>query len=450
MLNITENALQIQTVQELPIYGLRLEIQGIINHFTEVYQCPREFITTTLFAIVSTFCGKHITIFDGKYKNHPNLWICHVADSGCNKSSPTKKMMEPLSKENGRRLEVYKALREELKNSSDTDGPTFHPLLVSDITPEALFMVMDDNRNEDNGLLLYRDELKGFIDDMGRYNNSGEISSYLSIWDGTPISITRKTQTPIYIECPFLSMVGGIQPDIIHKSFTEEMASVGFTQRWLFVYPDVVDIQEYSQATLDESHTTAWEEVITALLNMSDMYLTLSPEALDVYINYYNETVHKVALVPSSYKSMLSKLRIQVLKWCAIVHILSCHKAAGPGKYFVLPESTVISAEEMQYSVECMRYFEDCGRKVLTQSQSNNFSIAIRTKKEILISLVQCYGRKKINLQKLADVLGVSRQYVSKVINSAPELRGCGCDTTEDISVSEDCDTSTPQPAQQA
>ena len=53
MLNITENALQIQTVQELPIYGLRLEIQGIIN----VYQCPREFVTTTLFAIVSTFVG---------------------------------------------------------------------------------------------------------------------------------------------------------------------------------------------------------------------------------------------------------------------------------------------------------------------------------------------------------------------------------------------------------
>ena len=451
MLNITENALQIQTVQELPIYGLRLEIQGIINHFADVYQCPREFVTTTLFTIVSTFCGKHITIFDGKYKNHPNLWICHVADSGCNKSSPTKKMMEPLSKENGRRLENYKALREEQKNSSDMEEPTFHPLLVSDITPEALFMVMDDNRNEDNGLLLYRDELKGFIDDMGRYNNSGEISSYLSIWDGTPISITRKTQTPIYIERPFLSMIGGIQPDIIHKSFTEEMASVGFTQRWLFVYPDVVDIQEYSEASLDESYITAWEEVITALLNMGDMNLTLSPEAKQIYVNYHNETVRKLPLVSSSYKSMLSKLRIQVLKWCAIVHILSCHKAAGSGKYFVLPESTVVSAEEMQYSVECMRYFEDCGCKILTHGIPSRVGGLKMTKTELINRFVDSYGRDRVNIQKLADAIGVSRQNLSNMLNKANyKLRGCGCDTTEGISVSEDCDTSTPQPAQQA
>ena len=245
-------------------------------------------------------------------------------------------------------------------------------------------------------------------------------------------------------------MIGGIQPDIIHKSFTQEMGSIGFTQRWLFVYPDVVDIQEYSEASLDESHTAAWEEVITTLLNMGDMYLTLSPEAKQVYVNYYNETVRKVPLVGSSYKSMLSKLRIQVLKWCAIVHVLSCHKAAGPGKYFVLPESTVVSAEEMQYSVDCMRYFEDCGCKVLSHCNKDRIADLRMTKTELVNRFVDSYGRDRVNIQKLADAIGVSRQNLSNMLNkSVYKLRRCGFEDPEDVSVSEDCDTSAPQPSQQ-
>ena len=450
MPNITENALQSHPIKHLPIYGLRLEIQSLILHFAEVFQCPSEFVTSSIFAIVSTCCGRHISIFDGKYTNHPNHWICHIADSGKNKSSPVKQLMEPISKENARRLERYKAELEEQKKSPDMEEPTFHPLVVSDVTPEALFKVMDDNINEKTGLILYRDEIKGFIDDMQRYNNSGEVSSYLSIWDGGEISVTRKTQTPIYIEKTYLSMMGGIQSKVIKKIFNEQMNEVGFTQRWLFVYPDFFKFQEYNKACLDQSDKDAWNEVITTLLNMDDMYLTLSPEALKVYIDYYNETGHKADELDSIYQSMFSKLRIQVLKWCAIVHVLSCHKAAGPGKYFVLPDTTVISAEEMQYSVECMRYFEYCGSKVLAQSQpASSPPTTTMTKKELLIALVKMHSKKNINIQKLADGLGVKRQYISKIINSDPELRGCGCAPHEDASVSEDCEVSAPQPCEQ-
>ncbi len=67
-----------------------MEVQKIIEHYAEVFQCPRDFIISAVFGVVGTMCGRHVTIFDGKYRNHPNLWICHVAPSGSNKSSPIK------------------------------------------------------------------------------------------------------------------------------------------------------------------------------------------------------------------------------------------------------------------------------------------------------------------------------------------------------------------------
>ena len=125
--------------------------------------------------------------------------------------------------------------------------------------------------------------------------------------------------------------------------------------------------------------------------------------------------------------SILSKIRIQIEKWCAITHILSCGESAGAGQYFALPASMIISEEEMRYSIECMRYFEYCGYRML--KQMNGYSSNEMTKAQLIAELVKRTERQKLNIQKLADAIGVSRQYVSKIVNQASELRGCTCGT---------------------
>ena len=381
--------------KELPIQALRYEVQKIIEHYAEVYQCQKDFITSAVFGIVGTLCGRHVTIFDGKYRNHPNFWICHVAPSGS-------------------------------KKNSEEEEPILNQLTVSDVTPEGLYKILDGRAGSKDGLLLYRDEIKGFIDDMGRYHNSGEISNYLSIWDGTTFPVTRKTQPPIYIENPFLCMMGGIQPDVFGDAFKRELAGIGFVQRWLFAYPDMIQRALYSETTLETAYVAAWNEIFTKLLTIEDRELTLSPEAKQVYIDYYNETIERTDDLNSYLASMLSKLRIHVLKWCAVTHVLACTDSAGAGQFFALPSSNVISAEEMRYSVQCMRYFEYCGSKVLTLV-SGDVTVKKPTKEQLIKELVSLVGVDKVNITKFAEGMGVSRQYVSKVINRLPKLQGCGC-----------------------
>lgn len=70
MLNINQYSLE-SPPKELPVHALRWEVQKIIEHYAEVFQCPKDFITSAVFGIVGTMCGRHVTIFDGKYRNHP-------------------------------------------------------------------------------------------------------------------------------------------------------------------------------------------------------------------------------------------------------------------------------------------------------------------------------------------------------------------------------------------
>lgn len=70
MISINPHSLETPP-REIPIWGLRLEVQRIINHYSEVFECSRDFITAAVYAIVSTVCGKHIEIFDGNITTIP-------------------------------------------------------------------------------------------------------------------------------------------------------------------------------------------------------------------------------------------------------------------------------------------------------------------------------------------------------------------------------------------
>lgn len=80
----------------------------------------------------------------------------------------------------------------------------------------------------------------------------------------------------------------------------------------------------------------------------------------------------------------------------------------------------------MRYSIDCIRYFEYCGHKALSIIPGIK-PTKQRSQAEMVCDLVCSIGYNNVNITKLAEGLGVSRQYVSKVIHQDPRLRGCGC-----------------------
>ena len=141
-------------------------------------------------------------------QNYPQLWVIVVGSSGTGKSDAGRVAFRRISEIDTERYiryqEDYKEWEAEEKQGRP---PRWEQMLINDTTPEAMFKALSYAKN---GLTLNRDELSGWFSDFGRYNKSGEVGHYLSIFDNQTFSINRKKEQPQLIEEPFLNIYGTI------------------------------------------------------------------------------------------------------------------------------------------------------------------------------------------------------------------------------------------------
>ena len=410
----------------LPIDGLSAQAQGIIDAIVGTFQCSRDMVVAGMFTVVGTAIGKRLVVDDGKYQNYPCLWVCNIAPSGSNKSTPMRFLLQPLKDRDAYNYGIYREEIKLYKAAGDTkaEKPVFNQFLVSDSTPEARNQVLSVNRD---GVLLYRDELKGMIDDFGRYNRSGELSQLLSIFDSDNIIVNRKSDDTLLIEKPFMSILGSIQPSVLQETFGNElMMGNGFVQRWLFCFPDSVPPAMYSDCIMPSSITNDWRSFIYNLLmydfDIEGGKLYLRGEAKKVYIEYYNKLQLMKVEADDYMAAVYSKLQIYVIRWAGIAHILGNN-----------PSSVDIIPEEMEYSCRCMDYFIGCAEKVyhILCNGKNRPEARPMGNEEMVARLY--FANNPPSIQAFADGIGVSRQFVSKCLKKYERLRGCGCGNMQSI-----------------
>ena len=405
----------------LPIDGLSPEAQAIIQSYADGYQCNRDIITATVFMAASTAIGKRACTDDGRYKNYFPFFICVVASSGSNKSTPVREVLRPLSERNAANYEVF---REDMKRydmevkagNENAEKPRFRQIIISDSTPESRTKALMENPN----VLLVSDEVATMLYNLNRYNRSGEVPQLLSIWSMDDVIINRKSEIPQLIREPFLSIIGGTQPDVLADTFgSEYFMSSGFNQRWLFVYPDDEPPAMYSESNVSKGTAKAWGEFVNALLydvfvEGNTFTLFIRGEAKQCYIDYYNRLQLKKADADGYMAAVYSKLQIMVQRWAGVAHFLG----DNPGRSY-------ISAEEMEYSVRCMDYFERCAEKVYVKlSESKRQPEAKAMGKEEMIANVY-HLTNPISQSAVADALGCSKQFISKCLKKYPKLTGC-------------------------
>ena len=286
----------------LPIDGLSEETQAIIEGYAKGYQCNRDIITAAVFMAASTAIGKRACTDDGRYKNYFPFFICVVAPSGSNKSTPMREVLRPLSERNAAN---YEAFREEMKQyemevkagDENAEKPRFRQLIISDSTPESRTKALMENPN----VLLVSDEIATMLYNLNRYNRSGEVPQLLSVWSMDDVIINRKSEMPQLIREPFLSIIGGTQPDVLADTFgSDYFMSSGFNQRWLFVYPDDEPPAMYSESYVSTEISEAWRGFINVLLDDTfvaggTVTLFIRGEAKQCYIDYYDQLQRKKA-----------------------------------------------------------------------------------------------------------------------------------------------------------
>lgn len=404
---------------ELPIDGLCEPIQAVINAISETYQCQRDFVVGAIFSSVSSIVRKRIRVFDGKYRNYMSLWCILVANSGSNKSQPTRYILKPLQLADTNNYHLFKSQLKEWSKEQQGDKPLFKQIIVVDSTPEARMKVLMSNPN---GILLYRDEFRGFIDDLGRYNKSGELSQLLSMFDNEDVVINRKSDDPIMLTSPFMNILGGIQPDILGESFSNpQFMASGFNQRFLFFYPNITIVPKYIESCIPKEITDTWSSYVNSLLAYDygeGVELFILGETKQIYIDYYNSLQEKKESADGYMCSVYGKLQIIVERWAGLVHVLNGD------------EGLHIRPAEMEYSVRCMQYFEGCAKKVYEIISNRN---SVTRNKPLSKEQIIAYTFNSFDLENkaaFADAIGISRPAVSRAVNKYPLLRCYGYGNT--------------------
>lgn len=403
---------------ELPIWGIPAFYQKYCENVTSTYQCPREFVLGAMFSAVSSAVGNRVRISTPKYKRKPmSLWVTTVAPSGSNKSEPVEEVMKPLTNINADLAKEYERRVSEIRsNGSDEPLPPLKRMTVgADITPEALKEALYNNPL---GICQYEDEISTIFLNQNRYSQGAGVIDLLKVWDGRHVQQDRKSKdNPSFlVERSFLNILGNIQPEYIKDVFGEKrLLASGFVARWMFLFEEVAD-EPLNDAVCDPYMLERWESIIKSLQTIDDgQELLVDGEAYEIYRQYYAELQLKKKGKVSNERAIYAKLQIMVLRLAGIVHCMAV-AADDKGEPLIL-DNLQVTANEMRYAVDCMAYFERTALQVMQILCPPNDGAERQkpTKKQLIKQMFASFAIP--NKQAFADAIGVSRPYISGIIN---------------------------------
>ena len=261
-------------------------------------------------------------------------------------------------------------------------------------------------------IVIVADELKTFTDSFGRYSKGGngasaEISQVLSVWSHVGFAVNRKTEETQMVDNPAMSIIGGIQPALLARTFgTEGHMENGFNHRFIFVYPDVTPfVKRCKRKSMTQETRDIWRNIINRLFAMDPMTLQLSFEAANIYSEFADDNDMKADAVEDDYVGgVIQKMNVHVLRLAIMAHLLTDQW-----------RSTLITGDTMRYALRLADYFTRIHIKRIYPLLRNTVSGQRPvTNAELIQTIFRQFKVKSQNA--LAEVLGVSQQYINKVM----------------------------------
>lgn len=389
----------------LPIDTYGKLAKSLINEFSQAYKVSPDVIAAIALLIVGSGANRKITIRAWNYINNPCLWLAIVERTGSNKSEPISRLMKPLADINKDLVREYrKAYADFTASGSKGTPPARKKIIISDSTPEIRYQYMATN-----GVVNVRDELNGFFKDIGRYTNSGEVENLMSSWSRQDFSIDRVSAASFEVENPFLSIIGGIQPQVLAEAFgAKGFAESGFIPRWLFVVPTDSRVPDsVSEKLIDKDLENEWYSLIISLWRMERREFRLNTEAEQAYQGYMRRTsdIMNAPDCEDVIRAMYAKLRIYCLRFALVIHLLKYGAKAVDEVDRKTMDSAIMTCD-------CFSYWNRQALSLISGSEAKKSL----SNAELLRLLCERYN--VTNQSELARLIGKSQQYVSKVLGT--------------------------------
>jgi hypothetical protein len=248
-----------------------------VADIAERAQCPPDFVAVGALVAAAAVIGRQVAIRPKRADDWtviPNLWGLAIGRPGLMKSAALAEALKPLQSlisdariayERERVAHRFRraahrareqALTRRLRQAFEQDEPTAElryafevpeapapgerRYVVNDATVEKLGELLNQNPN---GLLLFRDELSGFLRLMDRPGHENDRAFYCEAWNGSGAYVyDRLGRGTLRIEAACVSLLGGIQPGPLYAYLHETFAGGGddgLIQRFqLAVCPD--------------------------------------------------------------------------------------------------------------------------------------------------------------------------------------------------------------------
>jgi hypothetical protein len=278
-------------------------------------------------------------------------------------------------------LAVYERSRAQWKQSKTGDPLPWEPerpvyayperpvcrrSIVGDITIEALADLLS---NQEDGVLAIRDELAGWLDGMAQYKGGkgSDTGHWLAMWSAASLTMDRKTGDKRMIHVPraAVSLIGGVQPDILRRAIGHEHMQDGLCARLLVVMPPLRPVR-WSDATVDPTIEAKVSEVYDKLLGLDGAAdangrpapypISLAPDAKKVWVKYYNRHREEQADLDTDLAAAWSKLEAYTARFALIIQMVRA--VTGDS------DESAVDSQSMRAAIELSDWFGGETRRV--------------------------------------------------------------------------------------
>lgn len=340
--------------EPFPIEALPYPLDELVRQGSKSVSCPPDYIGAGVLPVLATAIGGYVELdITETWRESALVYTALVGKPGARKSPAMKIVMAPAR-------EAQRSMFEHAMDQVDDDDASLFEvdppqIIVDDATIEALFGLMEKNPR---GLLMRADELKGWVKGMGQYKGGlgRDRQHWLSIWSREDIPVSRKTTKSHWIWRPYVSVLGGIQPDILEELLHDR--DDGLLPRLLMAQGEFVipKLQRNVVApTVTEEYADLWNRLRDEGINARTVEFT--EPGYRTFEAWVNEHYKSLAKIPGELAGAWSKMDAQLARITLILaRVLD----------------TEATPEVVERAVALVRYFQSQAGGLLQGSGSSS------------------------------------------------------------------------------
>ncbi|MEO1627432.1 MAG: DUF3987 domain-containing protein [Bacteroidota bacterium] len=231
---------------KFPVDAFPKTIQQILLLYQETYRFPVDYYGLGVLIAASTSIGNsYVGQYFPGWRAPSLLYGIIIAGSGVGKSQIMQQCLLPIldiqrdyDADNAidrAQWELECERLDQQKNAAPhPPPPPERRIVTSNVTVEGIYPILSNNPR---GILLKRDELKGFVSSMNQYRKGGDAEFWLEVFDNGYTVVDRVTKS-FRIPRTFINIFGCMQPGVTKVLAKDGGRENGFIARFLFAYPD--------------------------------------------------------------------------------------------------------------------------------------------------------------------------------------------------------------------